>query len=132
AGRARGSPRLRGLHDRLDDRYVSGASAEVAGKHVDDLVPGRRAAAVEQVQGREEDPGCAKAALEGVVRPKRLLERAPRQPLDRLDLGAVGLDREQEARADCYAVEAYGASAADAVLATHVRTGQPERVAQEV
>ena len=56
----------------------------------------------------------------------------PGQALDRLDRAAVGLDGEDEARADGGAVEADGAGAADAVLASDVRAGQPEAVAQEV
>ena len=52
--------------------------------------------------------------------------------LDGLDLGAVRLHGEQQARADGDAVEPDGARAADAVLAPDVRPGQSERVAQEV
>ena len=98
----------------------------------DDLLARRRAAALEQVGGGEQDPRRAEAALEGVVRAERLLQRAPLEPLDGLDLGAVGLHGEQQAGADGDAVEPDGAGAADAVLAADVRAGQPERVAQEV
>ena len=63
---------------------------------------------------------------------KRLLQRAPLEPLDGLDLRAVGLNGKQQARSDGDAVEAHGAGTADAVLAADVRPGQPERVAQEV
>ena len=54
------------------------------------------------------------------------------EPFDGLDLGAVGLDREEQARADGDAVEPHGARTADAVLAADVRAGQAERVAEEV
>src|SRR5205823_7068215 len=54
------------------------------------------------------------------------------EALDGLQLVAVELRGEHEARADGGAVEADGASAADAVLAADVRAGQAERVADVV
>ena len=86
----------------------------------------RRAAAPEQVGGRAQDPRRAEAALQGVVLAERLLQRAPLEPFDRPDLGAVGLHREQQAGAHRDAVELDGARAADAVLAADVRAGQAE------
>ena len=49
-----------------------------------------------------------------------------REPLDRDDLGAVDLHREEEARAHGDAVEPHRARAADAVLAADVRPGEAE------
>ncbi len=63
---------------------------------------------------------------------ERLLQRAPLEALDGLDLEAVGLDGEEQAAAHGDAVEPHGACAADAVLAADVRAGEAERVAQEV
>ena len=67
---------------------------------------------------------------------ERLLQRmerlAVRQALHRLDLVAVHLRREQQARAHGGAVDGDGAGAADAVLAAEVGAGQVEVVAQEV
>ena len=54
------------------------------------------------------DPRRAEAALEGVLGPEGLLEGVEhavvREPLDGLELGPVGLDGEEEARADGDAV----------------------------
>ena len=121
--------------DRVDDRRVARAAAEVPGEHVDDLLAGR-AAAREEVVGRDQDPGRAEAALERVVALERLLERRqrrrPGERLDRLDRRPVDLHGEEAAAAHRDAVEADGARAADAVLAADVRAGQPEAVAEEV
>ena len=53
-------------------------------------------------------------------------------PLDRRDLGAIGLDREHRARLDGVAVEVDGAGAAVRRVAADVGAGQPEVVAQSV
>ena len=124
------------LRDRVDDRRVARAAAELAGEHVDDLLARRRPLAREQVVGRDEDARRAEAALERVVAAERLLERCERaaagETLDRDDLGAVDLRGEQEARAHGDAVEPHRARAADAVLAADVCPGEAETVAEEV
>ena len=130
-----GSPG-RGGGDRVDDRLVAGAPAQMAGEEVGDLGAARRLFAVEQVGRGHQDPGRAEAALERVRLAKGGLQRrqlaAAREPLDRLELGSVDLHGEEEARAHGDAVEPHGARAADAVLATHVSPGEAERVPDEV
>ena len=68
--------------------------------------------------------------------PERALQLAERlavaQPLDGFDGGAVGLDREHEARAGELAVDPHRARAADSVLAADVDAGGAELVAEEV
>src|SRR5262245_16279616 len=103
----------------------------MAAEEVDHLVARRRAGREQLVAGHQ-DPGRAEPALERGVAPERLLQRPPRQALDRADLGAVHLHREREAAANRAAVELDGARPADAVLAADVRPGQAERVAEEV
>ena len=107
------------------------------GEHVDDLFTSRRRVAVlEQVRRRHEDAGGAEAALQGVMLPEGLLQRMEiavrRQPFDRLDRRAVGLNREQKAGPDRCAVEADGAGSAHAMLAADVRAGQSQGVTEEV
>ncbi len=122
--------------DRLDDRLVARAAAQVAGEHLGDLLAARVRDTFQIVLRRHQDPGRAEAALKSVLRPERGLKRCQvavaGEPFDRLDLGPVDLDREEEARPDSGPVEAHGAGAADAVLAADVRAVQAERVAQEV
>jgi hypothetical protein len=71
AGSARGSfaLRLRRLEDRLDDRLIARAAAEVSREQILDLRScdgaGRRC--LEQVGRRDQDPGRAEAALERVM-----------------------------------------------------------------
>ena len=54
------------------------------------------------------------------------------QAFDRLQLGAVGLDREHDAGARGLAVEQDRAGATNPVLAAHVRAGEPQVLAQEI
>ena len=55
-----------------------------------------------------------------------------RQPFHRADVGALGLDRQHETRSGRLPVDDDGAGPAHAVLATHVGTGQPEVLPQEI
>ena len=107
----------------------------MAGEHVDDLGAARRSAR-EQIRGCHQDPRRAEPALERMVTSKRLLQgrqRAlPGERLDRLDLAAVDLHREQAAATHGHPVDEHRAGAADAVLAADVRAGQPQAMAEEV
>ncbi|MEZ5168404.1 MAG: hypothetical protein R2695_18720 [Acidimicrobiales bacterium] len=82
--------------DRLADRVVAGAAAQIAGQaELDLLVGGRRALRQQRVAG-DEEAGDAEPALHGELRDERLLEPAQlaavgRQPCHRDDLGAIGL-----------------------------------------
>ena len=86
----------------------------------------------EQIGRGDQDAGRAEPALQRVMLVERLLQRAPRQALDRAQLAAVDLDGEHQARAHRDAVELDRAGAADPVLAADVRARQAELVAQEV
>ena len=90
-----------------------------------------------QERGREhEEPGRAEAALERVARREDLLQRRQlllvAEPLHRLDVRAVGLHAEHEARADRLPVQQHRARTADALLAPDVRAGVAEIVAEHV
>ena len=90
----------------------------------------------EEPGGLHDHARGAEAALQAVLVPERLLERmegrAVGHPLDGLDLGAVGLDREHRAGLRALAVDVDRARAAVARVAADVGAGQPEDVAQEV
>src|SRR5262245_5382238 len=51
---------------------------------------------------------------------------------DRLDRAAIGLHRKHQARSNAVAIDQHRAGAANAVLAADMRTGEPERLAQEI
>src|SRR3989449_387307 len=87
---------------------------------------------------RHEDARRAEAALQPVSLAERGLKgmqrvaRAVSEALHGLDLVAVRLDGEHEAGADRLAVHQDGAGAAHPVLASDVRSGEAQLVAQEV
>ena len=86
---------------------------------------------------RNHETRCAIYALERVLGLEGCLERcqspgALRKALDRRHLGAVGLDREHQARAYRVTVEQHRARAADTVLAAQMRASQTQIVTQEV
>ena len=124
----------RGHVHRLADLLVAGAAAEVAGESLADLLVARRGLALEQVDRRDEHPGCAEAALHGAG-----LDEGP---LDSVELAsggerlhgshrpAGGLDGGDEAGADDLAVEPDRAGTALALLARVLRADQAERVAE--
>src|SRR4051794_26918469 len=122
--------------DRADDPLVAGAPAQVSGERLADLRVARPVLVPQQVVGGEQDAGGAEPALQAVVVPEGLLDRVQpvpgRQSLDRGQVGAVGLDGEQQAGADRLAVHQDGARPAHPVLAPHVRAGQAQVLAQEV
>ena len=122
--------------DRVDDRRVAGAAAEVAGQLRAHLLLGRRGILLEEEPRGHQDPRCAEAALKPEVLVEGLLERvelgAVRERLDRLDLRPVRLHREREARPRRASVEQDRAGAADAVLAPDVRAVEVQLVADEV
>src|ERR671925_84850 len=96
--------------DGLDDVLVAGAAAEVALEPAPDLGIGEPVAVrAEELDAGHDHPRRAEAALEGVTLPERLLQRmqlsVAREPFDRRDLAAVGLDGEHGARLHRKAVE---------------------------
>src|SRR2546425_6232591 len=89
---------------------------------------------------RHEDARGAEAALQPVGLAERGLERmqriaplrAVRQTLDRRDVVPIRLDGEHQAGAHRLAVQQHRTGAAHAVLASNVRAGEAQLVAQEV
>src|SRR5262249_43887979 len=120
---------------RLDDVVVAGAAADVALEPAANLGLGRLRVLAQEIDDAHHHAGRAEPALQ----PVRLLEgglngvqiSAFRQPLDGCDLGAVGLDGEHVARFDRVAVEMHDAGAALAGIATDVRAGEAQVLAQE-
>src|SRR5689334_13240090 len=55
-----------------------------------------------------------------------------RQPFDRDDFAALGLDGQYQTAADSLAVDQHGAGTAHSVLATDMRAGQPQMMAQAI
>src|SRR4029077_17727526 len=93
---------FRGVLDRVDDVLVAGAAAQIPGDALADLPLGWRRRVVEERHGRHDHARRAVAALQAVLLPESLLQRmqlaVARQPFDRGDLRAVGLDGEDRAR----------------------------------
>src|SRR5512133_2159977 len=114
-----------GEADGVEDLRVAGASAEVAGERLAQLVLARRRVALQQVGRRDDQAGSAKAALDGPGLGERLLHRVElpvlREPLDGHDVVVVGLRGKDEARADELPVEQHRARAALALLARVLR-----------
>ena len=90
----------------------------------------------EQVARGEDHARRAEAALQPVLLPERVLQRMElavlREALDRRDLRAVGLDREDRAGLHGLAVEEHRARAALAGVAADVGAGQAEGFAEVV
>ena len=115
---------------------ITRAPAEVAVDGVGNLLAGRPGILPQQFHARENHPGRAKAALQTMTLPKRLLYgmelSVAGEPLDRGHLGAIGLHGENRARLHRLPVEENGAGAAKRRLTTDVGPGQITNVAQEV
>src|SRR5665213_250490 len=129
-------PRGRDLAYREHDRRVTGAPAKMPRKHFTHLLLRGSRLACEEIGGRHQDSGGAKAALQCVVPAKRRLQIiqgiALRETFDGVDVTAFDLYRQCQARAHGAAIEAYRAGAAYAMLTADVRPGCAECLAQEV
>src|SRR2546423_4765096 len=120
--------------DGLDDVHVASTPAEVALESPADLVFGRVRVLGEEVGGGHDESRSAVPALQAVLVPDRLLDRVQLailgHALDRLQALALGLDGEHRAALDGLAVDQDGARAALAGVASDVRAGEPQVVAQ--
>ena len=125
---------LSGVLHGLDDVVVARAAAEVALEAEPDLLLGGVRVLLEQVDALHDHPRRAEPALEAVALAERLLHRVQLavggQPLDRGDLGAVGLDGQHVARLHAAAVEVHRAGAAVAGVAADDGAGLAELLAQ--
>src|SRR5262245_5955364 len=122
--------------DGLDDVVVAGAATEVALQLVADQLFGRLGIALQHLLGGHDHPGGAEAALEAVLFPEALLDGMQLavfgEPLDRGDRGAVGLDGEERAGLHRLPVHLDRAGATLAGVASHVRAGEPNHLADVV
>src|ERR1051325_3096724 len=126
-----------GAQRRLDDGGIAGAAAEVAGNRIAHLLFGRVGRLAQEGGQRGQHARRAEPALQAMLFPERLLQHAEgavrcSEPLGGHELAAVGLHREHDAGAHRLAVEQHGACAAYAVLATEMRSGEPQLAAKEV
>src|SRR5262249_47242582 len=116
------------------DVGIGAAAADVAAHELANLIGALGLAFRDQPGGRADLTGRAIATLERVVVDERLLQgmqgAVPRQTFDRGHAGAILHDGEREARHNTPAVEQHRAGAALAVVATLLRAGQIEVLAQ--
>ena len=131
AARVRGGP----LH-RAHDRGVAGAAADLSGDGLADRLLAGVRVAVEQRPRRHQHARGAEAALQPVAAHEALLDGVEHavhlEVLDRAHLVAAGHRGQHGAGLDRLPVQPGHAGAAVAGVATPVRPGQPELVAQEV
>ena len=131
-----GGESLGGVRNGVEDIPVARAAAEIPAQVILDLRACRSRVLGQQRFGGENEPRCAKPALDRHTIDERLLDRVEpvrtRQTFDRLDLPAVGLVGERAARAHGRAVEEDGAGATDLRVARTLGAGQPEIVAQDI
>src|SRR5207249_263837 len=122
--------------DRLHDVVVTRAPAQVALELVADQLLGRLGVALEHLVDGHDHARRAETALEPVLLPEPLLDRVQlavlRQSLDRHDVGAVRLDREEVAGFDGLTVHQNRAGAALAGVAADVRPGEAHGLADVV
>src|SRR5207302_1851682 len=121
---------LRGEPHRVEDLRVAGAAAEVAGERLADLVFARVGDALEQRGRGNDEPGRAEPALHRSRLDERLLHVLQTGPFHGGDLVSVGLRGEHEACAHELPVEDDRARSALALLASVLRSGQPEALTQ--
>jgi len=133
--RAQRFPRLvffdgRDAVDRIFDRVITGASAEIALEHARKILD----VVLVQTRGRHDHAGGTEAALESGSLHERTLHRMKfaivREALDSGHLVAVGAKGRDEAAMNRRAVEPYGACAAVTGVASFFDS-EPSHLAQE-
>ena len=131
---ARAYPRRR--KDRVDDRLVAGAAADVAGDRLDNVGAVRVGIAVEQRLGGDDHARRAEAALRREPLRERCLQRmhrtVPGDAFKRYDVPAFDALGGHETGERQLAVDGHGAGAAGALLAADLRRQEAEFVPQEV
>src|SRR5437764_7976446 len=122
--------------DRLHDVHVTGAAAEIAGDGLTDLELARVRIRGQKCRRGDHHPGRAEAALEAVLLVESLLYGVKLAVLletfDRRDAHPIGLHREYGARLHRPSVQQHGARATVRCVATDMRAGHPEVLAEEV
>src|SRR5271166_1768887 len=123
-----------GVEHRFHNFVITGASAQIPRERVADLGLGRFRIAIEQRLRRNQKSGRADAALQARVLQELVLQNAEHalggESLDGLDVAALSLDAEHQARAYRAAVDQHGARAAIAGEASFFGPGELEHVAQ--
>ena len=129
--------RGRGVANGAHDVLIAGAAAHVAFETVADF-------RVAKASGFVRRSSCAAMIMPGVQKPhcrpclfqkpflQRMQRAGGREPFDRRDGAAIGLDREACARPDGDAVEEHGARAALTGVASDLGAGRAAEVADEV
>src|ERR1700741_4234401 len=124
-----------GFGDPLEDRCISGATAQIAGELFFDLRRRRRLVVRQQAMHRHEESRCAERALECVALPHRLLDEPQAvtvaERLDGLDDRSLRLHGQHQAGTDGLTVYRHRARTTHTVLATEMRAGEPEVVAKQ-
>ncbi len=121
------------IHHRSDDLAIAGAAAEDAAQGILGFGLGWIGVAVQKRCRRDEQAGCADAALRRAMVEERGLQRrqsAVGETLDRGHHGASGRSRRHQAGADGFAVDKHRAGAAVAGVAADLGAGQAQFVAQ--
>jgi hypothetical protein len=115
---------------------VTGATAEIAIDAMGDLLAGRTGIILQKLDARHDHAGGAIAALQTVTFPKAFLDgmelTVASQTFHRRYFGAIGLDGEEGARLDGFAVEQDCARSANAGFASDVRACESAKIAKEV
>lgn len=113
--------------DRFDDIYISRAAAKIALESMFDLFVGRVRIGFQEMDCGHDDARRAIAALQTMFLAKSFLHWmkaiAVCQSFDGLDVGAIGLNRENSAGFHGSPVEMNGTSAALARVAADMRPG---------
>src|SRR5258705_5389822 len=129
------APPRRGL-DRIDNGLIARAAAVIAGQMLAYALPIRLGFLLQQILRGDKHTRRAKAALQRVAISKCGLEvgdlAAVGQSFNGYDRCAVCLHRQHQAGTNDLTVDAYRASAANPMLATDMRSGQLQMLAQEV
>lgn len=122
--------------NRVDDMRVAGATAEVAFQTMDDFFSGGARVCLQEMHSGHDHSRRAVAALQRMAFPKSLLHGVQfaiaGQALDRGHFGTIGLNREERAGLDCFAVEKDRAGAANARFTTHMSPSQAAVIPQEM
>lgn len=118
------------------DVGIAGTTAEVAVQTVSDLLAGRVRVALEQLDSGQDHAGSAETALQAVAFPEAFLHwmqlTVGGEPLDSGHFSSVGLDGEESAGFDGFAVKEDGAGTAQAGFTADVRAGKFALVANEM
>jgi hypothetical protein len=120
----------------FDYVLISRASAKIAVEGAPDFFFGWRGIACQELVRAHDHSGCAVSALQPVLFPEALLQWVKPavfgHSFDCDNLRTVRLNREHRARLHRQTIRQYCARAADACLATNVRSGQTRDIADEV